>query len=398
MTRNECFNILDLPADASREEIIKAYRHLAQVWHPDRFPNNPELREKAHAKLAVINQARRTLIEDSAMRDPSEGSPNNEESDAGQNPSSDLSPLYRDAQVRYLGHDPRLKGLSQWPTLFGNNGVPSAVEISSTGLALVTYRSESPDDAMWYATSSLVAVQLERSCWICPDVGFEWPGDEISPTVVRLHYRDPEGILKQLVVVDIKFRNSYYAQLFLKRIHFTIPFTKWSPRQPAPTSNSQPASLTADTNAAFVVAIGLFVLLLVGIGAVAYNALEVSTASSEAIQDLAERVPSYAVSKGSFSAWTEPRDPVSGRQYTIVIQVRLPANIKKYRASDLTGTVTGSDLYKQVIKFKRTDDIPIKDGAALVKIPVPGAAKLVRDTISIESSLLGEKQSIQIEF
>ena len=118
----------------------------------------------------------------------------------------------------------------------------------------------------------------------------------------------------------------------------------------------------------------------------------------EAMQVPAVSVPSYAVTKGSFSAWTDPRDPDPGRQYTIVIQVRVPSNVKKYRASDLTGMVTGTDLYKQVIKFRTTDEFPIKDGAVQIRVPVPGAAKLVRDTIRIESRLLREKQTIQIEF
>ena len=109
-------------------------------------------------------------------------------------------------------------------------------------------------------------------------------------------------------------------------------------------------------------------------------------------------VPSFAVTKGSYSAWTEPRDPEPGRQYVIVIQVRLPTTIREYRGSDLTGMVTGTDGYKQVIKFKSTDKFPVKDGAVEIRVPVPGAAKLVRDTIRIESRLLREKQTLRIEF
>ena len=125
---------------------------------------------------------------------------------------------------------------------------------------------------------------------------------------------------------------------------------------------------------------------------------EGSGGDGEAMQVAAINVPSYAVTKGSFSAWTEPRDPDPGRQYFIVIQVRLPNTVKKYRASDLTGMVTGTDLYKQVIKFRTTEEFLIKEGAVQVRVPVPGAAKLVRDTIRIESRLLREKQTIQIEF
>lgn len=109
-------------------------------------------------------------------------------------------------------------------------------------------------------------------------------------------------------------------------------------------------------------------------------------------------VPSFAVTKGSFSAWTEPRDPEPRRQYVIVIQVRLPKTIREYRGSDLNGRVTGTDKYIQPIKFKTTDKFPVKDGAVEIRVPVPGADKLVRDTIRIESRLLREKQTLQIEF
>lgn len=112
----------------------------------------------------------------------------------------------------------------------------------------------------------------------------------------------------------------------------------------------------------------------------------------------AVNVPSFAVTKGSFSAWTEPRDPDPGRQYVILIQVRLPKTIREYRGSDLTGMVIGTDQYKQVIKFKTTDKFPVKDGAVEIRVAVPGAAKLVRDTIRIESRLLREKQTLRIEF
>jgi hypothetical protein len=109
-------------------------------------------------------------------------------------------------------------------------------------------------------------------------------------------------------------------------------------------------------------------------------------------------VPKYAVTKGSFSAWTEPRDPEPGRLYVIIIQVRLPSNAKSYRGSDLTGMVIGTDLYKQAIKFRADETFPVQDGVVQIRIPVPGAAKLVRDTIRIESKLLREKQTLQIEF
>lgn len=112
----------------------------------------------------------------------------------------------------------------------------------------------------------------------------------------------------------------------------------------------------------------------------------------------APNIPKYAVTKGSFSAWTDPKDPEPGKSYEIVIQFRLPPNVKSYKGSDLTGMVIGTDGYRQPIKFSRTESFPVQDGNIQVRIRVPGADRLVRDTIRIESKLLHEKQMIEIEF
>lgn len=111
----------------------------------------------------------------------------------------------------------------------------------------------------------------------------------------------------------------------------------------------------------------------------------------------AVKIPKYAVTKGSFSVWTDPKDPVPGISYEVVIQFRLPANIKRYKGSDLSGMVVGTDDYKQRIQLgSRT--FPVEDGSVQVRVRVPGANQLVRDTIRVESKLLREKQVIEIEF
>ncbi|HTN02273.1 MAG TPA: hypothetical protein VL132_10365, partial [Planctomycetaceae bacterium] len=61
-------------------------------------------------------------------------------------------------------------------------------------------------------------------------------------------------------------------------------------------------------------------------------------------------VPAYAITKGSFSVWTEPKDPRPNRPYNIVIQIRVPpdlaARAKVYPLSrDLTAEVRGTDRY-----------------------------------------------------
>lgn len=122
------------------------------------------------------------------------------------------------------------------------------------------------------------------------------------------------------------------------------------------------------------------------------------SSDGDAVAVPAVKIPGYAVTKGSFSAWTDPRDPVPGVSYEIVIQFRLPPNIKSYRGSDLTGMVTGTDGYKQVIRFRRDEAFNVVDGSVQIRIRVPGADRLVKDAIRVESKLLREKQLIEIEF
>ncbi len=57
MTTREALEILGLSAAASEAEIKQAYRDMAKVWHPDRFPNDLRLRAQAEEKLKQINEA-----------------------------------------------------------------------------------------------------------------------------------------------------------------------------------------------------------------------------------------------------------------------------------------------------------------------------------------------------
>ena len=52
-----CYDILDIPLEASVEEINKQYRDLVNIWHPDRFEGKPRLQKKASVKLVEINAA-----------------------------------------------------------------------------------------------------------------------------------------------------------------------------------------------------------------------------------------------------------------------------------------------------------------------------------------------------
>ena len=110
------------------------------------------------------------------------------------------------------------------------------------------------------------------------------------------------------------------------------------------------------------------------------------------------RPPSTAVTKGSFTVWTDPEDPIPGRNYDIVIQVKLPKSMTTYRLRDLEGTVRGTDRYFKAIQYPSNERRAVKDGVVQVRVPIPGAAVLVRDTIKIRSKVLDEEQTIEIVF
>jgi curved DNA-binding protein CbpA len=54
---NRFYQILGLEPGVSPAEIRQAYRDLAKVWHPDRFPHDPRLQLKTQEKLKEINEA-----------------------------------------------------------------------------------------------------------------------------------------------------------------------------------------------------------------------------------------------------------------------------------------------------------------------------------------------------
>ncbi len=132
------------------------------------------------------------------------------------------------------------------------------------------------------------------------------------------------------------------------------------------------------------------------------------------------RVPAsgLAVTKGSFTAFTIPAHPAPRQAYSIVIEIRLKDNVRKYRVSDLSGDVRGSDNYVQKLPFDSrapmASGFPAADkkitaltaatildvvnNRVQIIVKVPGAASLVRDEIRIRSKKLREEQEITLVF
>ena len=124
-----------------------------------------------------------------------------------------------------------------------------------------------------------------------------------------------------------------------------------------------------------------------------------------------------AVTKGSFTAWTDPPQPDPGQFYQIIIEMRLPDKVKHYRISDLSGVVTGSDGYRQVLPFDRNSPgaarvtggseyktvrrnmtVNVTGTKLQLAIRVPGAERLVKDRIRIKSRRLREEQEMVLVF
>ncbi|MFN5907668.1 MAG: hypothetical protein ACK6D6_20720 [Planctomyces sp.] len=129
-------------------------------------------------------------------------------------------------------------------------------------------------------------------------------------------------------------------------------------------------------------------------------------------------VDGLAVTKGSFTAFTIPANPQPRQAYSIVIEVKLPDDVKKYRVSDLSGKVKGTDGYEQKLPYDtRTpgaSGYPVPGGGikrletsttldvvknkVQIVIRVPGGARLVKDVITIRSRRLKEDQELELIF
>ncbi len=74
--------LFGLTRTATPTEIKDAYRVLAKVWHPDRFPGDEDLRRNAEEKLKEINSAHQilsTTAADGSYREPVRPAPQPEE-------------------------------------------------------------------------------------------------------------------------------------------------------------------------------------------------------------------------------------------------------------------------------------------------------------------------------
>jgi curved DNA-binding protein CbpA len=68
----QCFDVLELDRNASIDEAKQAYKDMVNIWHPDRFSNNPRLKQKAEDKLKEINEAYQMIQSFLSLKKPLE--------------------------------------------------------------------------------------------------------------------------------------------------------------------------------------------------------------------------------------------------------------------------------------------------------------------------------------
>lgn len=188
MTLEECYQILEVSRGASLPEVEESYRRLVRVWHPDRFNNDPSLRQAAEAKLTRINVAM-----DEVRAHAQKGSaPNTNE--AG--PADQLL-AHRD-RVFLRGGDPRFASFSQLELQSG--GRPAIVEVTPAGVVITTLRNNAVHEVVAYHPKYICDVRhVDQS----PDLA-----------IIAM---DPEGISRNAFEVVLSFRTWYYGSLFHKR-------------------------------------------------------------------------------------------------------------------------------------------------------------------------------------
>jgi hypothetical protein len=102
--RTAAARTLGVPARASASDVERAFRRLARVTHPDRYPPGSEAAEDATYRMQALVEARRTLL---TAPDPSPGAAGSTGSTGTAGPSRSAGPANgrSDEDVCWAWHD-----------------------------------------------------------------------------------------------------------------------------------------------------------------------------------------------------------------------------------------------------------------------------------------------------
>ena len=144
------YEVLNVPATATPQEIRAAYRDLARRWHPDRFMAGPE-RDWANEKMAAINAAYRACLDGAREAGGEQATLKRVQAliDGGK---------YQSARKLLMGLDTRC---AEWNYLFG----AVLMKLSETGKALIylSVASHQDPESVKYARALKEAQQLNAT-------------------------------------------------------------------------------------------------------------------------------------------------------------------------------------------------------------------------------------------
>ncbi|ORY84430.1 DnaJ and TPR domain-containing protein [Protomyces lactucae-debilis] len=83
--QKDYYKVLEVPRDATKKEIKKAYRRLSKIWHPDKYHGDLSKAEQTK-KIEAINEAYEVLTDDGLRQRFDNGDDPNAPPDQGHNP------------------------------------------------------------------------------------------------------------------------------------------------------------------------------------------------------------------------------------------------------------------------------------------------------------------------
>ena len=148
------YEVLNIPATVTRDEIRTAYRDLARRWHPDRFLPGPE-RDWANEKMAAINAAYRACLNGAGAAKPTADG----EAEALRQVQALIDDgKYQSARKLLMGFDTRC---AEWNYLFG----AVLMKLSETDKALIylSVAAHQAPDCVKYARALKEAQRLNTT-------------------------------------------------------------------------------------------------------------------------------------------------------------------------------------------------------------------------------------------
>lgn len=280
---------LDLEYGASLDAIEAAFSKLIRVWHPDRFPHAPDLRDDAARKTSELNAARNVLREvwsTGTLNDPSR-------------PPDPFAGELVDEQVVYLGTDPRLPAVkSSWVS----SGASAAVWLNSELLTVGLVADGKLVASQTYRVVSIKQVSTDGHFWT--ERGRELQFDyAAAPADTWLQVEDPAGIVPY-IVIQLRFRNEYFRKLFVRSVLQATGFKREDYRPappPAPTGDvSSPHGSATDSYVYLGIALFAWLLIIV------FVIIVISGSESHPKPARFTDLPSHASSSERIAVWSTP--------------------------------------------------------------------------------------------